>query len=272
MKEQDVHSPWIAAFAALFLWWFSTGAILVVVRLMERRGEAARRAVVVAALPVMGLGIWGYETTLGAGSAGAAYGAFLSALAIWGWIELAFLLGVITGPNAHACPADVPEWERFVRAWGTLAFHEILLVAVLGLMWATGAGAANPTGLWTFTMLYAARVSAKLNLYAGVPRINVEFIPAHLRHMASHFRLRRPGWVFAVAVTGLTLALACWIERAIAAGDAGALTGHALLAAITGLALLEHWLMVLPLPDAKLWRWMMPAPKQDKRPEGPHGF
>jgi putative photosynthetic complex assembly protein 2 len=272
MKETGLHSPWIAALAALFLWWFSTGAILVVVRLMERRGEAARRAVVLAALPVMGLGIWGYETTLGAGSVGAGYGAFLAALAIWGWIELAFLLGVITGPNARPCPDDVPEWERFLRAWGTLAFHEMLLVAVLALMWVTGAGAVNGTGLWTFTMLYGARVSAKLNLYAGVPRINVEFIPPHLRHMASHFRLRRPGWVFAVAVTVLAFALACWVERAMATEAPGALVGHALLAAITALALLEHWLMVLPLPDAKLWRWMMPAPKQDKRPEGHHGF
>ena len=35
--------------------------------------------------------------------------------------------------------------------------------------------------------------------------------------------------------------------------------GHALLAALTALALLEHWFMVLPLPDQKLWRWMLPA-------------
>ena len=50
MKETGLHSPWIAALAALFLWWFSTGAILLVVRLMERRGEAARRMAVLAAL------------------------------------------------------------------------------------------------------------------------------------------------------------------------------------------------------------------------------
>lgn len=267
-----MHSPWIAALAALLLWWFSTGAILVMVRLMEGRGEAARRAVALATLPVMGLGIWGYEATLGGPGVGAAYGAFLSALAIWGWIEMTFLLGVITGPNARPCPDHVPEWERFIRAWGTLAFHEILLVAVLALMWATGGGGANGVGLWTFTMLYAARVAAKLNLYAGVPRINVEFIPAHLGHMASHFRLKRPGWVFALTVTALTLALACWLERAIGAEGAGAAVGFALLAAITALALLEHWLMVAPLPDAKLWRWMLPAPKQNKEPEGHHGF
>jgi len=53
------------------------------------------------------------------------------------------------------------------------------------------------------------------------------------------------------------------------------MVGFALLSAITALALLEHWLMVLPVPDAKLWRWMLPAPKhatKKTRPEGHHGF
>ena len=39
------------------------------------------------------------------------------------------------------------------------------------------------------------------------------------------------------------------------------IVGFALLSALSALALLEHWLMVVPLPDAKLWRWMLPAPK-----------
>ena len=30
------------------------------------------------------------------------------------------------------------------------------------------------------------------------------------------------------------------------------------------MALLEHWVMVLPIPDAKLWRWMLPQEKQKK--------
>ena len=34
-----------------------------------------------------------------------------------------------------------------------------------------------------------------------------------------------------------------------------------LLSALTVLALLEHWFMVLPLPDQKLWRWMIPQPR-----------
>jgi hypothetical protein len=47
------------------------------------------------------------------------------------------------------------------------------------------------------------------------------------------------------------------------------------LASLSALALLEHWLMVLPLPDAKLWRWMLPARDNetpDLRPEDAHGL
>ena len=43
-------------------------------------------------------------------------------------------------------------------------------------------------------------------------------------------------------------------------GLPGHLVGFTLLSALSLLALLEHWFMVLPLPDQKLWRWMIPQP------------
>ncbi|MGR3380731.1 putative photosynthetic complex assembly protein PuhE [Roseovarius indicus] len=270
-----MSSPWVAAVVALFVWWFSTGAILMVVRHADRAGRRARRMVTGAALPLLAVGVWGYERSLGASSTGAAYGAFLAALAIWGWVELAFLTGVITGPNPYPCPRGLPEWERFIRAWGTIAYHEMLLTSLLLAMWLYGAGAENTFGLWTFTILYLARISAKLNLYFGVPKINTEFLPEALAHLASHFRISRLNWVFPVSITALTFAAACWLERVYAAESAAQTAGFGLLFAITALALLEHWLMVLPLPDAKLWRWMLPAPRQQTpspRPEGPHDF
>jgi putative photosynthetic complex assembly protein 2 len=269
-------SPWIAALLALFVWWFSTGAILWAVRRADNAGPRARLVLTGLTLPLLAIGIWGFMVTLNSTGMVAVYGAFLSALAIWGWIETAFLTGVVTGPNSHDCPADTPEFERFIRAWGTIAYHEMLLVGVLAAMWIYGHEAANSFGLWTFTVLFFARVSAKLNLYFGVPRINTEFLPQALGHLASHFRIQRLNWFFPVSITVLTFATACWLERLIGADSAGAITGYALLTAITALALLEHWLMVLPLPDAKLWRWMLPAPKtstaKTTRPEGPHGF
>ncbi|MGR3502036.1 putative photosynthetic complex assembly protein PuhE [Pseudaestuariivita sp.] len=255
-------SPWIAAAFALFAWWFSTGAILFAVRLADRHGRGA--FVTVASLPILALGVWGLIYTFHDVTPMGAVWAFLSALAVWGWIEMAFLTGEITGPNTSDCPEDIPEWERFIRAWGTLAYHEILLTAALiAVLWA-GWGAENAFGLWTFVVLYFARISAKLNLYAGVPRINTEFLPAKLQHLKSHFRLAPLNWIFPISITALSFAVACWLERLYAVSAPGEITGFALLAAITALALLEHWLMVLPLPDAKLWRWMLPAPKTPK--------
>ncbi len=265
-------NPWIAALVALFAWWFSTGAILVVVRRADRAGPRAGRDATLLALPLLALGIWGFAASQAVETPAAAYAAFFSALAIWGWIELAFLTGQITGPNTYACPDRLPEWERFIRAWGTVAYHEMLLTGTLVALWLFAYEAANTTGLWTFTVLYAARISAKLNLYLGVPRINTEFIPSALRHLPSHFRISRLNWMFPFSITALSFATACWLERLAVAETSAQVTGFALLTAITALALLEHWLMVLPLPDAKLWRWMLPAPKHETpTTEGHHG-
>jgi len=258
-----LENPWIAGLAALFVWWFSTGVILMAVRYADRHGARACNMATWAALPVFGLGLWGLYSSFDNGSVAGAYIAFLSAIAVWGWIELAFLTGIITGPNAHPCPEKLPEWERFIRAWGTIAYHEMLLVATMILIVTVGWGAENAFGLWTFVVLFFARVSAKLNLFFGVPKINVEFIPSPLAHLPSHFRLSRLNWVFPFSVTALTFAVACWLERLWAVSTPGDIAGFALLTAITSLALLEHWLMVVPLPDEKLWRWMLPAPKPD---------
>ncbi|MEM6482337.1 MAG: putative photosynthetic complex assembly protein PuhE [Pseudomonadota bacterium] len=272
-----IANPWIAAIFAAFLWWFSTGAILAAVRYADRGGARGRLVCTLMGLPLLGCGLWAYVSSLSATDPIAVYVAFLSAIAVWGWVELSFLTGAITGPNPHNCPRHTGELERFVRAWGTVAYHEILLTMTLALLWLWGMGAENTVGLWTFTVLYFARISAKLNLYFGVPRFNLEFIPEALRHLPSHFRVSQFNWLFPLSITTLTFATACWLERMIHAAGSGDAVGFALLAVLTALALLEHWLMVVPLPDAKLWRWMLPAPKQTPTPhqatrEGTNGL
>ncbi|MBV2359359.1 DUF3623 domain-containing protein [Thalassococcus sp. CAU 1522] len=256
-----MNDPWIAAFVALFLWWFSTGAILVVVKLADRRGGRTGLWVTLAGLPALALGLWGMWVSSGIAGVGAVYHGFVSALAVWGWIELAFLTGAVAGPNRHVCRVDVPEWERFIRAWGTIAYHEVALVAALIGLGLLFADAANPFGFWAFAVLFFARVSAKLNLFLGVPKINTEFLPRALAHLPSHFRIAPMNGLFPLSITGLSFAVACWLERLVFVTDPAEIVGFALLTALTALALLEHWFMVLPLPDEKLWRWMLPAPK-----------
>ena len=258
-----LSAPLLAGAVACLAWWASTGAILVLVR---RAGARGGRTVMLT-LPVLAAGVWGFEATMGRSSVLAAYGAFASALLVWGWIELAFLAGVITGPNQRHLRPGVPEWERFVRAWGTVAYHEMTLTAALAALAILAHGAPNRVGLWAFALLYAARISAKLNLYLGVRKVNTAFLPAHLAHLPSHFRERRLNWLFPVSVTGLTAAAVVWGERAFGAGAPAAAAGAALLAALAALAVLEHWFMVVRLPDEKLWQWMLPE-RRDAMGEG----
>ncbi|MEM7597703.1 MAG: putative photosynthetic complex assembly protein PuhE [Pseudomonadota bacterium] len=267
-------SVWIAGLVAVFLWWFSTGAILALVRHADQRGARGRLMALIMSLPLLAAGVWGFSETLHMTGVWGAYGAFLAALAIWGWAEITFLTGAITGPNGQECPPGVPEAERFWLAWGTIAYHEVLLTVLFGAVWIFGAGAVNTVAILTFSILYFARISAKLNLYMGVRKINTEFLPGVLGHLPSHFRIARLNWVFPISVTLLSWTSAIWFQQLIFATTPAEAVGYALLFAITMLALLEHWLMVLPWPDAELWRWMLPAPKSTKttRPEGSNGL
>jgi putative photosynthetic complex assembly protein 2 len=256
------ENPWIVALSAMFVWWFATGAILCIVKNADRRGPKAHLRSVMLTAPFGLLGIYGFSASLEAETAAGVWVAFASALLVWGWIEHAFLAGVITGPNTYVCPPDCSEFERFFRAWGTIAYHEMLLLTVVLVMAFTAWDAPNQFGFWTFAVLFVARISAKLNLFLGVRKINTEFLPRPLSHLPSHFHIASINWLFPYSVTALTFAMTCWFERLFAAETPAETVGFTLLAIFTGLALLEHWLMVVSLPDEKLWRWLMPNAKE----------
>ena len=263
-------SPWIAALTALFAWWFFTGAILLVVRRADSGDAVAHGRNVVLTVPLLALGFAGLMVSSATLSATNVYLAFLSVLLIWGWIELAFLAGVITGPERGPCPPGLTGWNRFARAWHTVSYHELLLLGALLAVVIVTTGAENTYGLWTYVILFVARISAKLNLFFGVPRINTEFVPQPLQHLKSYFRQGSITAAFPIGVTFLSVTAACFAERLVSAQTTADTVGFALLTALAGLAAIEHWLMVVPLPDAKLWRWMLPdAPssRQDQKHE-----
>lgn len=252
-------SPWIAVMVALFIWWFSTGAILMVVKRADRAGGDAHLVALLWGLPFLVFGVVGYAVSLADTTVMGVYLGFFSALALWGWIELAFLTGRITGPNRAPCPPGLTGFARFRAACATLAWHELLLAATLLAMVVSARGAENLLGVWVFATLFVARISAKLNLFLGVPRINTEFLTEPLAHLPSYFRRATLNELFPLSITILSFATALWLERLLGAGTPAEVAGFALLTALTALALLEHWFMILPLPDARLWRWMLPA-------------
>jgi hypothetical protein len=98
--------------------------------------------------------------------------------------------------------------------------------------------------------------TAKLNVFLGVPNLNIEWLPEHLRFLQSYMGQRSINHLFPVSVTVATVVVVLLLGEAAAAGasafDTVALT---LIATLLALAVLEHWFLVLPLPDEALWAW-----------------
>lgn len=238
----------------LFLWWFSTGAIL----WLNRRSERVRRwslgVATLAALGGFAALYFGREDT----SLGGAYHAFTAALVIWGWIEMSFVMGVVTGPRTTPCPPQSRGWTRFWHAFQAIAYHELALVACLGLVAALSDGASNQVGFWTFAVLWLMRLSAKLNVFLGVPNFTDEFLPERLRYLETYFRVRSLNALFPLSIT-LATGTAVWLGLAAAAAGSAPFEASALtfLTTLLTLAILEHWFMVLPLRDAALWQWAL---------------
>ena len=250
---------------ALLVWLASTGAILWRVASADAVGLAAHRRSVAMSLPMLLLGVWGCAATLEDTSATGAYGAFLSAIAIWGWIEMAFLSGVVTGPSRERGAPGARGSRRFLAAFATVAHRQLLVVAALAALVHLAHDAANGFGLATFALLLAARASAELNLFLGVPRFHVDLLPGTLAHLPSHLRRARPTALYPVSVLALAVATLAMAMR-VPGAEPGAAAGWTLLATLTALALLEHVVMVAPLPDERLWRRFRPAIPRDRRP------
>ena len=259
-KDVSLYNPWVAVLLAVFMWWFLTGIILFLVRWADNRfSSESHSGLVYATLPILVISFYGFFLTTKDNSLLAVYGAFLSALLIWGWFELAFLSGFLTGPSKVIRPINVFGWERFRLACASIAYSELALACVTISMIYLVYGRENLFGLYTFLLLYFARLSAKLNLFFGVPNINFEFLPFPVKHLASHFKIAQINWFFPFSITGLSITVAVFFEKAIAQPNPSeSLIGFSLLAALTILALIEHWFMVLPIPDQKLWSWIIP--------------
>jgi putative photosynthetic complex assembly protein 2 len=247
----------------LFLWWFSTGAIL----WLDRRPRSTYRVSLLAGLAVALLALFGLDASKGSATPAAAVIGFTSALVIWGWHELSFLTGLITGPRAAACPPGASGWRRFTLAASTLIYHEIALALTAVTLTALCWGQPNPVGAWTFLILFACRLSAKLNLFLGVPNFTDSLFPEHLRHLTSYLKKGPMSVLFPLSMTAGCILAAALAWRALQPGaSAFTLVAFSLTFALTALALIEHAFMVLPLPDAALWRWALPASEKSPTP------
>lgn len=235
---------------AVAAWWLST------VILLYRAGmpRASFTATLGGTTAVMLVGAYAVFVSRAEASTAGAYFAFLGALAIWGWHEVTYLFGYISGPRPKACPPDCRGWRRFMLGLKTCVYHEIAIVITAAALAAVLWDAPNRVGLWTFTILWLMRWSVKLNIFLGVRNLHEEFWPEHLAYLKTFVRKRAMNELFPLSIIAATAALIALVFVAVAAGDdITRRTGATLLATLLALATLEHWLLVLRIRDDALW-------------------
>ena len=237
---------------ATVLWFFATGFVL----WLDRLPSSTWPASLVGATVASGFAMAGIIATAPMTGSAAAYAAFACALVLWGWHELSFLMGFVTGPNRSSCPPDAHGWHRFLLAAATLIHHEVAMFATILVIAATAWHQPNQTATLTFALLFAMRLSAKLNIFAGVPHLSTEMMPEHMRYLASYFRIRPASLFFAASLTTIAM-VAAWLGNAALQADGGLATGYALAFALVVLAFIEHGFLVVPWQDTSLFRWAM---------------
>ena len=234
----------------VLLWWGSTGLISNLVRGDPRSYPTLLAATsVVAVVGLAVLGVLRDEQTAVAAVAG-----FCAALALWSWIEVTFLTGAITGPF-RALPAGVRRrgWRHALAALRAILWHEIAIIAVAAAAALLTAGRPNTIGLAALLVLWVLRSSAKLNLFLGVRNLGEGFLPGHLAHLLDYLHHRRMNALLPFSLLGGSL-LAVWLaSRAAAASTPVDTVGYTMVATLAALGVLEHLLMVAPLPPESLW-------------------
>ena len=238
---------------AIFVWWFSTGVVL----LLNGMPRTTFRWSVLISSVLAVTALYGLSHTAATLSVVNAYCAFTCALLVWGWHELTFLTGWLTGPRKQACTA-ANGWPRFSQAVAAILWHELAILASGLLLAAITWKSANQVGLWTFLVLWVMRTSAKLNLFFGVRNLSEEFLPAHLTYMASYFRRRTMNVFlpFSIVISAAALVLIAKAAMNIDTSTANTV-GLILVGSMLAMAILEHFLLVLPLSSTALWRWAM---------------
>ncbi len=253
-----------AVLAAIFLWWFSTGAVFVLARWGTRHEWRAAFVATAGGL----LSLAGLYASARMPDVMGVYLAFGSALMLWAWHEAMFLLGFIAGPRRFSATKGLTGMARFREAYATVRDHELAIAATVPLIVLLTAGGTNPYALWTFAVLWVMRVSAKLCIHLGARHSLSAMMPARQAYLATYFRTDRTTPLLPVVIV-LASGVCLWLATLAAGADVPHSIGIALIATLLGLAVLEHLFLLLPVPDSILWLWAAPKPTETDAKQGP---
>jgi len=235
----------------IFVWWFSTGLILKINSLPRR----FYRAIFAISIVTLVLAFWGLDISSQEATIAGAYCSFTCAIIIWGWQELAFLLGYITGSRRSDCPVNTGGLLRAWYAFQTINYHELTLLGLGVVLFFINLESINHTGFWTYIILWGMRQSTKVNIFLGVLNFNEAFLPQHLKYLITYFRRRAMNLLMPFSILASLLFLIPIWSRAASEASLYEMTSSALLGTLLALGLLEHLFLVLPFPNEWLWKW-----------------
>jgi putative photosynthetic complex assembly protein 2 len=252
------------ALYCLFIWWFATGLIVFLNNLPPRTFGLSFAAGSVVA----GISLWRLADGSHDVSVAGAYAAFTYGVLVWGWHEMAFFMGFLTGPRKTACPAGATGWRHFSYGVSACLHHELAILATAVLVVALTRGAPNQVGMWTFMALWGMRQSAKLNMALGVLNLGEVFLPPHLTYLVSFMKRRRMNWLMPLSLAGGT-ALVMLLAHRIAEPSTTPFerAGLTCITTMLALAVLEHALLVLPVPYTLFWSlWLRLCGRAETEP------
>jgi putative photosynthetic complex assembly protein 2 len=235
---------------ALLVWWAGTGIILFAIGLSRR--TYPRSLTIAGGLLVLSL--WALAEGRNGNTDWDAYLAFAGALAVWGFVEMTFLMGYVTGSRKTSCPAGSKGWLRARYATETIIYHELALIAAGTAVFVATWNGGNRIATATFAILWIMRLSSKLNLFLGVRTLNDELLPRQLQHLRSYFRRSNMNSLYPVSVIVPAAVMVLFVMRGVAPEATEFETAaFLLLASLLALAVIEHIFMMIPMPIARLW-------------------
>lgn len=238
--------------ASALIWWVSTCTLLWLVGQRRRVGFGVAIFLTFLMIGATALVYVLRDDT----SQSAAYLGFATGIVLWAWHEAMFLFGYITGPRKSPCPPGLKTWARFKVSAEALIHHEVAIAAHAVIVVLLSLGAENQMVAMTFVLLWAMRLSSKMVIFLGAPNVAAHFLPDHLAYLGSYFKTSRATpWfaVFGIFVTAVAGTL-IYLGFTAPAGSFSS-AGYLLLAGLAWLAVFEHAVLVMPIPDKALWSW-----------------
>lgn len=192
----------------------------------------------------------------------AVYLGFVGALMVWGWHEISFLTGAAAGPRRGPADPSLKGVARFRQAAATVMHHEVALALTALLLISLSWDVPNQIGATVFVLMFAMRLTSKINLFVGVPNSSVEMLPDHLAYLKSYFGPNRMTALLVASMIGIALTSAWFASLALAAPAGSAeMVGASLLFTLSLLGVIEHLFLSLPFRDGMLWGWALPQSK-----------